>query len=85
MAHQLWSKDTRVFVDTSSLMEDASAHFMWKLAGTLREKGIRPLIVARSVAEELNRLTSHKDKVTSRKAQDAVGLVEGLRNKRMLR
>ena len=60
MTYPLWSKDTRFFVDTSSLMESASAHFMWKLAGTLREKGIRPLIVARSVAKELNRLTSHK-------------------------
>ena len=80
MTPPLWSKDTRVFVDTSSLMEDASALFMWNLAGTLREKGLRPLIVARSVAEELNRLTSHKNEVTSRKAQDAIGLVESLRN-----
>ena len=50
MTPPLWSKDTRVFVDTSSLMEDASAPFMWGLAKFLREKGIRPLTVARSAA-----------------------------------
>ena len=78
MTVPLWSKDTRVFVDTSSLMEDVSAGFMWKLAETLRNKGIRPLIVAKSVIDEIDRLEAGEDEAASRKAQNAKLMVKAL-------
>ncbi len=80
MPYPLWSKNTRVFIDTSSLMEDASGTFMWRLAATLREKSIPPLIVAKSVVDELNRLEADEDECTSCKARNAKSVVSGLLN-----
>ena len=78
--YPLWSKNTRVFIDTSSLMmEDASATFMWRhLVPTLRNSGVRFVIVPKSVVEELNRLVDNRDNTTARQAQAARKLVKEL-------
>ncbi len=78
--YPLWSKNTRVFIDTSSLMmEDASATFMWSyLVPTLRNNGVRFVIVPKSVIEELDRLADHRGNTTARQAQVARKLVKGL-------
>lgn len=76
MAHIQWSKvqwseDTRFFVDTSSLMEDAAAHCVWRYVDPIRRcHGIPPLIVAKSVVDEITRLkTTSKTHDTSRQAK----------------
>ena len=75
--YPLWSKNTRVFVDTCSLMENASATFMWNyLVPTLRNYGVQPLIVAKAVVDELNRLAKRDD--TKAHAQTAMRIVHGL-------
>lgn len=59
-------------------MEDTSGTFMWKLVKTLRGEGIRPLIVAKSVIDELDRLEADRDEATSRKARNAKLMVKAL-------
>lgn len=81
MGYPLWSKNTRVFVDTSSLMNGAVATFMKNhLVPTRRGKGVPPLIVPKSVVDELNRLARNgsRDESTSRKARDAKAVVKNL-------
>ena len=78
--YPLWSKNTRVFIDTSSLMmEEVSETFMWLyLVPTLRNNGVRSVIVPKSVVEELNRLVGNRDNTTVRRAQAARKLVKEL-------
>ena len=74
-----WSQDMRIFVDTSSLMEEAAeAAFHTRLIPIIRQHGIRPIIVARSVAEELNRLANRSDELVARQAQAATTMVQNL-------
>ncbi len=76
-----WSQDTRIFVDTSSLMEkEAEAAFHTRLIPIVRQHGIRPIIVARSVAEELNRLVNRSDELVARQARAATVMVKNLVN-----
>lgn len=77
--YPLWSKNTRVFVDTCSLMEATSADFMWNyLVPTLRGYGVPPLIVAKAVVDELNRLATQRSDSKARYAQTAKKIVQGL-------
>ena len=77
--YPLWSKNTRVFVDTCSLMEATSADFMWNyLVPTLRGYGVQPLIVAKAVVDELNRLATQRSDAKARHAQTAKEIVRGL-------
>ena len=78
--YPLWSKNTRVFVDTCRLMENASATFMWNyLVPTLRNYGVQPLIVAKTVVDELNRLaTQRSDSKARHAAQRAKEVAKGL-------
>ena len=77
--YPLWSKNTRVFVDTCSFMENASATFMWNyLVPTLRNYGVHPLIVAKAVVDELNRLATQRSDSKARHAQTAMQIVHGL-------
>lgn len=79
MRHPLWSEHTRVFVDTNSLMEDTAETFIWtRLIPLLRAKGIPSLIVAKSVVDELDRLTSDRDESTARRARAAKLTVKSL-------
>ena len=82
MGHLLWSKHTRIFVDTSSLMEKSSAIFMRDhLVPALRGKDIHPLIVMKSVVDELNKKAIDGDESTSRKARKAKKVVKNLFDK----
>ena len=60
-------------------MEDAATTFMSRyLVPDLRSRGIPPLIVPKSVVEELNRLALQTDASTACRAQTAKGLVKSL-------
>ena len=79
MANSRWSKDTRFFVDTCSLMEANAAITAWQfIVPTCRRHGIPPLIVTKSVHDELKRLATKKEK--GKKAETAIKLVEDLRD-----
>ena len=81
MDHPLWSKESRVFTDTGSLLEDASVTFMYtRLAPTLRNYGVPPLIIAKSVVGELNRMAVDNNESIARSARTAKELVKGLRD-----
>lgn len=78
---QAWSTGTRIFIDTSSLMDDAAEFTAWQfIIPTCRYYGIPPPIVTKSVWDELNGL--QKSRATSKKnstrAQAALRLVEDL-------
>lgn len=78
MANSRWSKDTRFFVDTCSLMEANAEITAWQfIVPTCRRHGIPPLIVTKSVHDELKRLATKKEK--GKKAETAIKLVEDLR------
>ena len=82
MGHPLWSKHTRIFVDTSSLMEKSAAIFMRDhLVPALRGKDIHPLILMKSVVDELNKKAIDGDESTSRKARKAKKVVKNLLDK----
>ena len=77
MRYPQWSQDTRVFVDTSSLMEENAEDFFWNhIEPTLRSRGIRPLIVPKSVVEELNKLADRSQ--TAARARSARYIVRCL-------
>ncbi|MCY4459375.1 MAG: hypothetical protein OXC26_03080 [Albidovulum sp.] len=58
--------------------EKAEAAFHIQLIPTLRQHGIRPIIVAKSVAEELNRLADGQNRQVARQAQAAITMVNNL-------
>ena len=61
------------------MMEDTTENFMWRcLVPTLRNNGVRFVIVPKSVVEELNRLADDNDNSTARRAQAARKLVKEL-------
>ena len=61
------------------MMEEVSETFMWRyLVPTLRNNGVRFVIVSKSVVEELNRLVDNRDNTTARQAQAARKLVKEL-------
>ena len=80
MKNPQWSKDTRFFMDTSSLMEDAAAIFAWSyIDPACRRYGVPPFIVAKSVVGEINRLAKSTTEDTLLKAKAACKLVNDLR------
>lgn len=77
-----WTKDSRIFIDTCSLMNEAAANSIKDyIVPTCQFYRIPELIVIKSVVDELNRLsTSKKNKETTRKAIEASKLLEDLEN-----
>ena len=76
--YPLWSQNTRVFIDTCSLMEDISETFIWQhLVPTLRQYGIH-LIVAKAVVDELNRNAVSTNAAKARRSEKAKDVVTGL-------
>lgn len=78
---QVWSTYTRIFIDTSSLLDDAAEFTAWQfIIPTCRHFGIPPPIIAKSVWDELNELERKgaTDKKISSRARVALRLVEDL-------
>lgn len=74
----LWGADTRVFIDTCSLMHpQAEAFIRQHLAPILKQHGLR-LLVLGPVGEELNRLAGDADPKRAAQAQQGRGLVRRL-------
>lgn len=76
-----WSTGTRIFIDTSSLMDDAAEFTAWQfIIPTCRHYGIPPPMIVKSVWDELNGLQGNRttSKRNSARAQAALRLVEDL-------
>ena len=81
MGHPLWSRDTRVFVDTCSLMEEASGTFVEKHLVPLLAQHSTPLIVPNEVVGELDRLANSRKTSTARAARNAKRVVQAALDK----
>lgn len=73
-----WPANTRVVVDTSSLMEEHSGLFMWKcLVPTRRSHGLPAIVVPQPVIDELDYLTTERS-IRSKRSVAAKELLSGL-------
>ena len=79
MANSKWTRHTRIFMDTSSLMESNASITAWKyIVPTCRRYGIPRLIITKSVLGELHRLKTKGEK--GKQVDTALNLVEDLRD-----
>ena len=82
-ATENWSTGTRIFIDTSSLMEDAAEFTVWQfIIPTCRRFGIPSLFIVKSVWVELERLenSSKSNKQVKLRAKGALKLIGDLQD-----
>lgn len=85
MGHPLWSANTRVFVDTCSLMEEASGTFMEEHLVPMVVQTSVPMVIPNAVVSELNRLATSNKASTAKAARNAKRVVQAMLDKNVAR